>query len=444
MFEQLNFEAEPFAFEADSGSEWLDGRAARGRRPAEREFETPTAASAPQCVTALLKTPKPPKGLILLPHFHVRKTLPKGNASGVVECMEPAGMNPGFVTNDELVTSPSATGLHARLKALMESKQKQRPQKMNVQRVSVALVDLTGPRLFAPDFAGWRSTVPMYGASLSKICALYAVHQLCSELRSFANHFKLATKQALIAHLRGLWDKAGVSRKQQPNLDYLFAYTETPPKPVAVEPSAKLQELISCTYSGNCNWAASLLIDRVGLAYIGSVLWQSGLFHPKRGGLWLKKLYASRCDSSCTSYCCFPGHQIEKALQPVYVTPSSGSHCATALSAATYFTLMAQGRLADDGTSNRIRNDLKSACSMFGRYQLECSKLPVPTKCGVWGGYYHDVALVERSTAPGCTGKVIRYAVALLTHHAFPSGDVGPIFQQFLSEADALIQQNNP
>lgn len=450
MFEQLNFEAEPFTFEADSESELMSRRYARRyarrRWPAEQEFETLPTASAPQCVIATLKTPKPPKGLVLLPHFHNRKTLPQGTASGVPECMEPAGMNPGFVdpATDELITNTSTTGLHARLKALMEDKQKQRPQKMNVQRMSLALVDLTGPRLFAPDLAGWRSTIPIYGASLSKISALYPAHQLCYELRVFAIHLKLTTKQALIAHMQGLWDKAGLARRQQPNLDYLFDYTEEPPKPVFITPSAKLEKLINCAYTGNCNWAASLLIDRVGFAYIGSVLWQSGLFHPKRGGLWLSDFYARSCGSSCSSDCCFPQHNLEKEFKPVRVAPSSGPHNATALSATTYFTLMAQGRLAADGTSNRIRKDLENACSQFGRFQLNCYKFRMPTKCGDWNGYYHDVALVERSVGSGCTGKVIRYAFALLTHKAMAAGDVGSIFSQFLRDADALIQQNNP
>jgi hypothetical protein len=31
---------------------------------------------------------------------------------------------------------------------------------------------------------------------------------------------------------------------------------------------------------------ASKLILRLGFEYIGSVAWQSGLRHPKRGGIW--------------------------------------------------------------------------------------------------------------------------------------------------------------
>lgn len=441
MFEQLNFEAEPFTFEADSESEWMSRRYrrryARRRLPTEQEFETTTTATGiPTCVPARLKTPKPPGGLVLLPHFYNRKTLPAGSASGVVSCMDVEGMNPGFVdpVNGTLVTNPSATGLHARLNALVKSNYND-----NASKISVALVDLTGARLFTPDLAGFNSTRPMYGASLSKICALYPVHQLCFELRILANHLKLTTKAALVSHIRGLWDKAGLARKQQPNLDDLFVFTDVSPQPVVVEPSGKLEELISCTYSGNCNWAASLLIDRVGVAYIGSVLWQSGLFHPKRGGLWLKQLYGLSCGGLCTSNCCFPQHKIEKALQPVYVTPSSGVHNASALSAVTYFTLMAQGRLAANATSNRIRTDLASACSLFGRHQLPCHKQPMSTKCGIWNGYNHDVALVERSIGSGCTGKVIRYAVALLTYQASTLD-----FGKFLRDADALIQQNNP
>lgn len=430
MFEQLTFEAEPFAFEADYESP------AGGTKPSP----PPAPVGMPACEPAKLKTPKPPKGLVLLPHFHVSKSLPGGSASAAPQCMEPAGMNPGFVdpNKDELVTNPATTGLDARFKALIASKHKARA---NV--IGAALVDLTGPRLFAPELAGYRSTWNVYGASLPKICAIYAARQLGFELHTFASRHKFTTKKALVDHVRALWDKAGLARAQQPNLDETFDYKEAAPKAVVVTPSARLEKIISCTVS-NCNRAASLLIDRVGLAYIGSLHWQSGLYHPKRGGLWLSGLYGDGCEG-CTEECCHRTLKLVKAHAPVYVQPSGGVHNTTALSAVTCFTLMAQGRLGDYATSVQIRNDLAPACSEFLEGDLACTTFQTPTKCGAWNGYYHDVALVERNIGAGCTGKVIRYAVALMTHNAFPSTNVkGQVFQQFIRDADALIQQNNP
>lgn len=427
MRDELNFEAVPFAFEAD-----YEGPSSGGGSSA--------AAGLPACDPSKLRTPKPPKGLALLPHFHLPKTLPGGSASVGPQCMEPAAMNPGFVDagTDALVTSSAPTGLDARFKALISAKHKSR-----AQAIGAALVDLTGSKLFAPELAGYRSTWNVYGASLPKICAIYAARQLAFELRTVATRHNFTTKTALVAHIRTLWDKAGLARAQQPNLDETFDYKEAAPRAVVVTPSARLEQIISCTVL-NCNRAASLLIDRVGLAYIGSVHWQSGLYHPQRGGLWLSGLYGDGCEG-CSGVCCHQTLKLEKALVPVFVQPSGGVHNTTALAAVTYFTLMAQGRLGDDATSAQIRKDLEPACSEFLGNDLQCQTSKMPTKCGAWNGYYHDVALVERKIGAGCSGKVIRYAVALMTHNAFPSKDVmGQVFQQFIRDADALIQQNNP
>lgn len=409
-----------------------------GGAPA-RELEAETSGPA----AAAPKTSPPPRGLALLPHFHDPKTLPSPTALGSPRPMRPAAMNPGFVdpVTDALVTSTAPTGLQARLRALIASRYRK-----HENRIGVALVDLTGRRLFAPDFAGWRSTAAMYGASLPKICALYPAHQLRFDLQTLAAQRGLTTRKALVDAMRAVWDAAKLPRKRQPALDELFDYTEAPPRPVAVRPSRKLDEMIRCVYALNCNWTASLLIDRVGLAYVGSVLWQSGLFHPTRGGLWLGGSYGAGCDCKQRPGepgCCFRPSRLEKAPQPVAVTPSSGSHNATALSAATYFTLMAQGRLADEAASARIRRDLEPGCSLFWAGQLSCLRIQgPPSKCGIYKGFYHDVILVERSVGPGpgCGGKVIRYVVALLSSDAGKAA----LFPPFLAEVDALVQQNNP
>lgn len=62
------------------------------------------------------------------------------------------------------------------------------------------------------------------------------------------------------------------------------------------------------------------LPDLVSLPYIGSLAWQSGLLRPTSSGLWLKAAYCGKASWD----------------SPVN-TPFI--HNATALSAATYFTL---------------------------------------------------------------------------------------------------------
>ena len=454
MREELIFEAEPFVGYSEFDELELESEGASQYEsemesaPFAFNFETDEAEGyegewgyETGGSTVSAATTKLPSGLLLLPHVHDPKSLPSGAASGVPQAMTPAGMNPGFVdpATDALIVNTAPNGLHTRLQALVAAA----PYKQHASKISIALVDLTGPRLFAPDFAGYRSTAPVNGASLPKICALYPAHQLRFELQVLAEQLKLTTKTALVEAMRKKWDAAKLERKQQPNLEEMFEYTEAPPQTVAVKPSAKLDQLIKCVYEKNCNYSASLLIDRVGLPYIGSVLWQSGLFHTRRSGLWLRSIYGASCDSKkCRDAGCCPANsKIEKPLKPVYATPAAATtHNATALSAVTYFTLMAQGRLANDAVSARVQKDLEQACSWLWQGQLNCTRMTPPSKCGIYAGFIHDVILIERNVGPSCGGKVIRYAAALMTSQV----GLTSLFKQFLTDADALIQQNNP
>jgi hypothetical protein len=119
--------------------------------------------------------------------------------------------------------------------------------------------------------------------------------------------------------------------------------------------------------------------------------------------------------------------------QPKPVFP----HNATALSVATFFSLLAQGRLVDDGASSKIATTLRVACSFFWNSQLSglsSSLDPPPTKCGVVGKLTHDGILIKRTVA----GKEISYAAAALTLNAseFP-------FKDFLKDLDKIVQDKN-
>lgn len=399
----------------------------------------PPPGSAREAEAGWLGEAGTPRTPLLLPHFHVRKAVPGGAlspAGGTPQAMQPSGMNPGFVNAaDELAVNTGPTGLHTRLRALMSKKYASQSGKMKV-----ALVDLTGTRLYAPDFAGWNSTVLLYGASTPKICALYAARQLGFDLQALARRDGIQKKDALVAAARKAWAAAGLAAKAQPAIEELFDFAESAGKPVAVTASTKLETLVTCTFKDNCNWAASLLIDRVGHAFINSALWQSGLFHPKRGGLWMRTLYGQ------TKSCCFPREKLQKPVVTAPAPPgfkgSVPNQSVSALSLATFFTLMAQGRLASGAVSGRLLADLQPACSFFGGGGLPCKpSFTPPTKCGIWNGYVHDGILIQRPTGSGCGGKTIRYVVALLTQNLSGASNV---FKPFLADVDALIQANNP
>jgi hypothetical protein len=270
-------------------------------------------------------------------------------------------------------------------------------------RVHVALVDLTGNKLTAPDFAGWGAPVDIYGASVPKILALYAACQLRSDLRDLIVRKSPSNGSQLESAAIAEWGIKGLT-KNLPDLVWLFNVRKwTPAAPLDFTAQAKS----TFTHiSGNC--PAGTLIAKVSLPYIGSVAWQSGLYHHARSGLWLKSGY------------CGLGSWTSPVKTPFI-------HNATALSAATYFTLLAQGRLVDDASSIEIRNALLVGGCITHRFSV------VAAKCGLYGGYTHDCAWVEDSS--------VRYVFALLSR--LETKAHWPLYLQLRSALDTLIRQNN-
>jgi hypothetical protein len=101
----------------------------------------------------------------------------------------------------------------------------------------------------------------------------------------------------------------------------------------------------------------------------------------------------------------------------------------TALSAATYFTLLAQGRLVDDASSADIGTALKQGCvsSLF-------PSLPVvASKCGIYSGYVHDCAWIQ--------DEEVRYVIAVLSR--LETGAQAQLYSSLCTELDLLVRQNN-
>ena len=97
---------------------------------------------------------------------------------------------------------------------------------------------------------------------------------------------------------------------------------------------------------------------------------QSGLCDEKQGGLWLNAAYAKTAITWRSS------------PFPTLPRPS-----ATALSAATFFTLLAQGRLVDQASSNEIAKVLKRRNAQRGLLdgvkQLPGAPAASSSKCGI-------------------------------------------------------------
>lgn len=337
-----------------------------------------------------------------------------------------ANMRPHFISPaDNLVI---ATGLQQELdKILKEEPFKElvnssRTTTLKGQRSDVlhlALVNLTGPaNLCRPGIAHFGAQFNESGASTAKILVVYAAHQL---------HFDLEQMVAM----NGIKDVATLELKAaeewklftcKPRLD-LFKFT--PPTTsgglLKVEMSAAFNTLLKEMTADTpvSTPRASALIPKIGFEYIASVAWQSGLRHPTRGGLWIGTTYCTeqkpdptdlRCYgkwSEVTGGCLKKQSRVQWGGDPLGGTGIWGS----ALSFATYMTLLAQGRLVNAANSLRIEALLKDACGVVKATNPLRTDIRA-NKCGLHANAFHDAVLIERDVVRGSLRRRMRYVIA--------------------------------
>jgi len=355
-----------------------------------------------------------PQGLVLLDHMQTPKT-PDATRPGTFTTGTLAKLttlNPLFIdAADNVVTDTSPTGLQTCLNKLITSKYdgllgaRGQTAPGPHDHVHVAIVDLTGNKLTAPEFAGWGATSDIGGASVPKILGLYGAFQLRSDLRELATRTSPADGKQLESSAVAEWRAKGLA-SQLPDLAWLFDIQKwTPTATIDFTTAARtsIRHIVDTCHAGT-------LISKVSLPYIGSLTWQSGLFHPTRSGLWLKGSYCDKGDWN----------------SPVSVP---NVHNATALSAATYFTLLAQGRLVDQASSTEIATALGHGCvtSLFPRLPV------VASKCGILHGLIHDCAWIQ--------SRSVRYVIAVLSK--LETATQKRLYPQLCADLDVLIQKNN-
>jgi hypothetical protein len=170
------------------------------------------------------------------------------------------------------------------------------------------------------------------------------------------------------------------------------------------------------------------------------VAWQSGLRHPKRGGIWYGSSYcqggglpapiSGACHQQMTQ-----GSGCDTNQSRVIWTGDPFGHRSvrgSALAFATYMTLLAQGRLVDNAMSARIEALLVRACGFIKRV--------VPgmraNKCGLTSSSFHDAAIIQH-------GKV-RYAVAFMFKSKNLKDPLKGQVLRLMTEIDKLIVAANP
>jgi len=388
----------------------------------------------------------PPPGLVLRKHFHV----PVDGSANLFpsKLLKPENMDPGYHAAD----NPLQQGLRGILKqdpfrSLLVDKTATRAYAGD--RIRVALVDLSGRKLFKPLFAGYGSTVPMGAASLAKVLALYGAFQLRFDLSYLASSSRpqIVTKDALI--------KAAVNAGypgKHGELPELFEFKEDPKHPVEITFTAVAWEHLRKTVGserrtcGCCsNGSATWLIHHLGYPYIASLAWQSGLRHPTTKGLWLRRDYGTlaECQFGEGRRTPLPGGKRrpeagwapEWASSPLNTLP----HECNALSVAAFFTLLAQGRLTNPWSSKELREDILTQ-GYEGAFGPAFPGLKISSKVGRLkppeGFVDHQGAIIRKNKS----GKEIHYVAVVLTQRV--ERDSG-IVKSLVLKLDELVSSLN-
>ncbi|MBN1606024.1 MAG: serine hydrolase [Polyangiaceae bacterium] len=343
-------------------------------------------------------------------------------------------LDPGIFNADESLKVDAA--LQASLDAELAAKP-------SLGSMGIAVVDLTTA---TPRLAGHESTVMSTGASVPKIAAMYAAHQLLHDLNQLASAKSLGTVDQVFAAAKAEWLKTQAAPATHPvpipaaplrgakrlfrhgklilvdklkvrigrfglaRLDSLFESAGGNPIQLKFKSTGQAQidlERIDCEkkkatidalgfaermklmISWSNNYAASTCIHDVGYLYIASVLLQSGLYHPLRGGgLWLGSDYA--------------GGVWRRALLGI-----GGTQSTSAIGLAAFMTMLARDQLQGSARMRRL----------LGSYRRTRSPLADPvapddslSKIGLLSGKEMDVAFIEK--AAGAT--TLRYVAAAL------------------------------
>ena len=400
-----------------------------------------------------------PIGLVLLKHFHHPVEV-DGRINPLPMQLRPENLDPRYHPTDDRLQQ----GLQAILKQepfrnflVDKTATKAHPD----DRIRVALVDLSGGKLFLNGvFAGYGAKFPVRAASIAKVLALYGARQLKFDMWYLATLSKpqILTKDDLIkAAVR-----AGYPGKNG-ELSDLFDFKTVAGQPVEVNFTSvagdHLTQILGsagvCASNGSATW----LIHHLGYPYIASLAWQSGLRHPNNKGLWLSGDYSTldECRLGVSRTTALPdGKSRPEAKWPLVwaSNPLTDTliHECSALSLATYFTLLAQGRLVHPDASGNIRYfmsrrknwlaaTLPSAniASKVGLIQ-KCIKKGPTIKNGkqvieckqLESTHVHEAGLIEDGS--------YRYAVAILTV-GIPKGV--SLLKQLIGELDKLIRKNN-
>jgi hypothetical protein len=396
---------------------------------------------APSADVSFEQEVPPPKGVPLFEHFCQPMKPSADGLAWVPDSDEQklAPLNPGFIDDKDAI-EPSP--LQARLTTLLTedahfsrflARDSIRLKRAGPDdKIRVALVDLTEKRLTKPEFAGWGSTVAVDSGSAIKIAVLYAAFQLKFDLEHVAKKEAITTVSDLVQFVDKGWQKAGIT--DRPKLAQIFNGDQNPPDLAFAD---DFEDAVDHVVFHEANVASSVLIEKLTFPYIASALWHSGLRHPTRGGMWM--------------YWNFDPDRPRAWSDPPRPAPGPVfPHTGTALSLATFYTLIAQGRLPNQAYSREAKKRLQETwySSLFPTATItaKVGLLFDLAKCLHWETVAGKRKCTAFEVSAAHEGDLIengrlRYAAAIMTT-GLPEGE--QVLLDLIVKLNDLIGANNP
>jgi len=357
-----------------------------------------------------------PKGLALLDHVHVSKApdpaRPGKFTIGPSTKLVAADLNPQFYDSaGVLKLDSSPTGLQTCFDAMMKSAfggflsraGHTSPHPDDVAHVAV--VDLTGAKRSAPEFAHgarrWICTARACPRSLPCMRRSSSA-PTCANLinrKSPADGKQLEAAAIAEWKCEGLQDgsaRPGLALRH-PQVDASVGSRFHPGR------AGHFRQHLPQLPGGDPDRKGQHALHRVGCLAVGPV-------PSDEDGLWLR---ASYCDKGTWA-------------SPV---KSPWVHNVTALSAATYFTLLAQGPAGGHGVLHGHQERPAGGCVT----RLFPTLPVVASKCGWYNGWIHDCAWIQDGS--------VRYVMAVLSHQTKPAHEA--LYTQLCAQIDTLVRLNN-
>ena len=280
----------------------------------------------------------------------------------------------------------------------LQARLRQQMDQSGMQKLGVAMVDLTRNKGRAISYAGYNDERQTFAGSLPKIVVMLAAFRLREQVREAAKALGIGDAKKLFAELAKAWGPL-ISREAQgrtasfPRLDQIF-HMEMDPRKIGFGPEFLFQMDRAIEGVGS-NDGAAFCTQQMGFAYVNGVLQWEGFQHGRMGHKGFKGLSLSLD---------YGGHSWAS-------DGGATAQGATAKAVAAFLTALQARRLVTKEASEEMIARMMNAVSWFKSGLVSANRKPgtMFKKIGV-AGTYSEGAVIERQAE----AVFFRYAAAVL------------------------------